>query len=55
MELVITLVRLWGIRWTEHVESVKYMRHEYTFFNERPEGKSPLGGPWRRWVDNIKM
>jgi len=35
MELVITLVRLWGIRWTEHVESVKYVRHEYTFFNRK--------------------
>ena len=33
MELVTTLVRLWGIRWTEHLESAKYMRHEYTLFN----------------------
>jgi hypothetical protein len=21
----------------------------------KPEGKRPLGGPRRRWVDNIKM
>jgi hypothetical protein len=21
----------------------------------KPEGKRPLGRPWRRWVDNIKM
>jgi hypothetical protein len=21
----------------------------------KPEGKRPLGRPWRRWEDNIKM
>jgi len=21
----------------------------------KPEGKRPLGRPWRRWVDNIRM
>jgi hypothetical protein len=21
----------------------------------RPEGRRPLGRPWRRWEDNIKM
>jgi hypothetical protein len=21
----------------------------------KPEGKRPLGRPWHRWVDNIKM
>jgi len=23
--------------------------------NGKPEGKRPLGRPWRRWEDNIKM
>jgi hypothetical protein len=27
----------------------------YRIFVENPEGKSPLGRPIRRWVDNIKM
>jgi hypothetical protein len=49
VELVTTVVRLCRIRWTEHVESVKCIRHE------RPEKKGPLGRPWHRWVDNIKM
>jgi hypothetical protein len=24
-------------------------------FTSRPEGRRPLGRPWRRWEDNIKM
>jgi hypothetical protein len=27
----------------------------YKVFVGRPEGKRPLGGPRRRWEDNIKM
>jgi hypothetical protein len=25
------------------------------FFVRKPNGNSPLGRPWRRWEDNIKM
>jgi hypothetical protein len=24
-------------------------------FDEKPEGKRPMGRPWRRWENNIKM
>jgi hypothetical protein len=27
----------------------------YRILVGKPEGKRPLGGPRRRWVDNIKM
>jgi hypothetical protein len=27
----------------------------YRVFEEKPEGKKPLGGPRRRWEDNIKV
>jgi hypothetical protein len=27
----------------------------YRILVGKPEGKGPLGRPWRRWVDNIKM
>jgi hypothetical protein len=27
----------------------------YRILVEKPEGKTPLGGPRRRWMDNIKM
>jgi hypothetical protein len=30
-------------------------RNAYRIFEGNPEGKSPLGRPKRRWVDNIKM
>jgi hypothetical protein len=30
-------------------------RHRCRILVGKPEGKSPLGRPRRRWVDNIKM
>jgi len=27
----------------------------YSFLVGKTDGKSPLGRPWRSWVDNIKM
>jgi hypothetical protein len=30
-------------------------RNAYRLLVGRPEGKSPLGRPRRRWVDNIRM
>ena len=30
-------------------------RGMYRVLVGKPEGKRPLGRPWRRWVDNIKM
>jgi hypothetical protein len=30
-------------------------RGVYRVLMGKPEGKRPLGRPWRRWEDNIKM
>jgi hypothetical protein len=30
-------------------------RNAYRILVGRPEGKRPLGKPWHRWVDNIKI
>jgi len=30
-------------------------RGVYRVLVGRPEGKRPVGSPWRRWEDNIKM
>jgi hypothetical protein len=30
-------------------------RNLYRLLVGKPEGKRPLGGPRRRWIDNIKM
>jgi hypothetical protein len=41
--------------------SVKYTtgpgeeRGVYRILEGKPEGKRPLGRPWRRWVDNIML
>jgi hypothetical protein len=34
---------------------VKEKRNAYRILVGKPEGKSPLGRPSSRWVDNIKM
>jgi hypothetical protein len=31
------------------------IRNAYKILVGKPEGKRPLGGPRRRWVDNIKI
>jgi len=43
------------MRWAEHVERMGERRGLYRVLVEKPEGKSPLGIPRRRWEDNIKM
>ncbi|KAJ4436907.1 hypothetical protein ANN_17039 [Periplaneta americana] len=43
------------LRWTGHVARMDESRNVYTVLVGRPEGKRPLGGPRRRWEDNIKM
>jgi hypothetical protein len=44
--------RMW---WTGHVAQMVEKRNAYRLFVGKPEGKSPLGRPRRRWVDNITM
>jgi hypothetical protein len=43
------------IRWEWHVERMGERRGVYRVSVGKPEGKRPLGGPTRRWEDNIKM
>jgi hypothetical protein len=31
------------------------IRNAYNILVGRPEGKRPLGRPWRRWEDDIRM
>ena len=39
----------------EQVARMGKMRGAYSDLVGQPEGKGPLGGPRRRWKDNIKM
>jgi hypothetical protein len=34
--------------------TVREKWNAYRIFMGKPDGKRPLGGPRRRWVDNIK-
>ena len=43
------------MRWAEHVERRGERRGIYRVLVGKPEGKSPLGRPRRRWEDNVKM
>jgi len=43
------------MRWAGHVAGLGEKRGAYRFLVVKPEGKIPLGRPWRRWEDNIKM
>jgi hypothetical protein len=43
------------MRWAGHVARVGEWRGVYRVLVRKPEEKRPLGKPWRRWEDNIKM
>jgi hypothetical protein len=43
------------MRWAGHVARIGERRGVYRVLMGKPEGKRPLGRPWRRWEDNIKM
>jgi hypothetical protein len=42
-------------RWAGHVARIGEKKTAYRRLVGNPEGKSLLGRPRRRWVDNIKM
>ena len=42
-------------RWVGHVARMGEERGAYRVLVGKQEGKRPLGRPWRRWVDNIRM
>jgi hypothetical protein len=38
-----------------YVARIGENRNAYTLLVGKPEGRRPLGGPRRRWVDNVRM
>jgi hypothetical protein len=43
------------MRWAGHVARMGEVRKLYKVLEGKPEGKRPLGRPWRRWGDGIRM
>jgi hypothetical protein len=46
---IIRVIKSGRIRWAGHVEHTGVMRLAYRILVGKPEGKTPLGGPRRRW------
>jgi hypothetical protein len=51
----IRIIKSRRIRWARYVARLGEKRNAYELLVAKPEGKSPLGRPRCRWVDNIKM
>jgi hypothetical protein len=43
------------MRWAGKVAQMEVMRNTYRLLVGKSEGKTPLGRPRYRWMDNIKM
>ncbi|KAJ4443789.1 hypothetical protein ANN_05567 [Periplaneta americana] len=52
---IIRNIKFRRLRWAGHVARMGESRNAYTVLVGRPEGKTPLGRPRRKWEDNIKM
>jgi hypothetical protein len=52
---IITLVKSRRMRWAEHVTRMREKRNAYRILVGKPEGKSPLRRPRRRWKNNNKQ
>jgi hypothetical protein len=51
----ITMTKPKRMRWAGHVARMEEKRNAFRILVGKPEGKSPLGRPKCRWVDNIKI
>jgi hypothetical protein len=52
---IIRIIKSWRMRWAGHVTRMGEKRNAYRLLVGKPEGKSPLGRPRLRWVDNIRI
>jgi hypothetical protein len=52
---IVRVIKSRRMKWAGHVARMGEGRGVYRVLVGRPEGKRPLGGPKRRWEDNIKM
>jgi hypothetical protein len=52
---IMTAVTTVRMRWAGHVARMGEKRDVYRLLVGKPKGKSPLGRPRRRWIENIKI
>jgi hypothetical protein len=52
---IIGIIKSRRMKWAGHVARMWEKRNVYRLLVGKPEGKTALGRPRRRWIDNIKM
>jgi len=52
---IVRVIKSRRMRWVGHVARMGEERGVYRVLVGKPEGKTPLGRPRRRWVDNIRI
>jgi hypothetical protein len=52
---IIRIIKSRRMGWARRVARMGYNRNAYRLVVGKPEGKSPLGRPKRRWMNNIRM
>ena len=52
---IVRVIKSRRLRWAGHVASMEEGRSAFKILTGEPTGKRPLGRPWRRWEDNIRM
>jgi len=52
---IVRVIKSRRMRWAGHVGRMGEERGAYMVLVGKPEGRTPLGRPRRRWVDNIRM
>ena len=52
---IVRVIKSRRMRWAGHVARMVEERGVHRVLVGKPDGKSPLGRPRRRWVDNIRM
>jgi hypothetical protein len=52
---IVRAIKATRMRWAGQVARMGEVRGAYNSLVGRPEGRTPLGRPRRRWEDNIKM
>ena len=52
---IVRVIKSRRMRWAGHAAHMGEERGVYRVLVRKPEGKTPLGRPRHRWVDNIRL
>ena len=55
LRYIVTVIKSRKLRCAGHVVRMEEGRIAFKILTDKPTGKGPLGMPWRRWKDNIRM